>query len=247
MQEDEEWWECKQMPRQSSLFLGCQFHVFAAPGMLCKDEIFIGFTLKALHLKNTPDHLKGFCLESVRNTLTRVPPSDLSQFAHIKRILSLGCLDDWMCVQLSTKWLNLRGSYLPHPCVCVCMWMVPAVGRVVCQIWAHESDSRYSRGLIPAWSLAWLLWHKVPSLLHFILTLWSSFTLSDCYFTSSWSRELESTCPGRVTHERESINRYCFSSFFCNLARAPLPPGSFLGLSRVRTSLSVRLTSITIF
>lgn len=151
---------------------------------------------------------------SVRNTLTCVSPLDLCQFTCIKRILSLGCIDNSVCVQVSAKWLNLSGSYLPRRCVYT--WSGPAVDRkVVCQLWAHESDSRYSGALTPACSLAWLLWHKVLSLLHFILTLWSSFTPSDCYFTSSWSKELESTCPGSVIHERESINRYRFSSFCC--------------------------------
>ncbi len=83
------------MPRQSGIFLGCQFDAFAARRRLCKDENFNGHTLKALHLKNTPDHLQGFALKlSVRNILTRVPPSDLCQVTHIKRILSLGSMGD---------------------------------------------------------------------------------------------------------------------------------------------------------
>lgn len=105
--------------------------------------------------------------------------------------------------------------------------------RVVCQLWAHESDSRYSRGL--ACYLAWLLWHKVSSLLHFILTLWSSFTSHGYYFTSSWSKELESTCPGLVTHVRESINCYRFSSSFCKaLSQSSTPPWNLSCLSQVR-------------
>lgn len=80
------------------------------------------------------------------------------------------------------------------------VWMGISVG-MVCQI------SRQSKALITACSLAWLL--------HFILTLWSIFTPSDCFFTSSWSKEQESTCPWLVNHERGSINHYCFSSCFC--------------------------------
>ncbi len=152
---------------------------------------------------------------SVRDTLTRVPPLDLRQFIRIWENL-ISWLYWWLnaCVQFSTKWLNLRRSYLLRHCVYT--WLGPAAGtNVVCQLWAHESDWRYSTGLIPARSLAWLLWHEVLSLPHFTLTLWSCFTPSDCYFTSPRSKELESTCPGCVTHERESINSYRFSSFCC--------------------------------
>lgn len=178
---------------------------------------------------------------SVRNTVTRVPPSGLCQFTHIRRILSLGCV----CLHLSTKWLNLRGSYLPPLCVHVNGASSRQKGCVP-TVWAHESQSRYSKGLIPAWSLAWLLWHKVSFLLHFFLTAWSSFTPSDCYFTSSWSKELESTCPGLVTHERESINHYCFSSSFCKaLSQSSTPSWHLPWLSRVRPCPTVWVTFIT--
>lgn len=88
---------------------------------------------------------------------------------------------------------------------------------------------------------------KSPSLLHLFLTVWSSFTPSDCYFTSSWSKDLESTCPGLVTHERESINRYCFSSSFCKaLSQSSTPSRHPSWLSRVRAFLTVWLTFVTL-
>lgn len=148
--------------------------------------------LETLCIKNTTDHLKGFALKlSVRNKHTCVPPSELCQFAHIKRVLSLGCMGDWVCVQnVCTHKMTQPERILSALPLCVYIWMVSVVGRVVSQVWAHESDSRYSSRLNPACSLAWLLWHKVASLLHFILTLQSSFTPSDRYFTSSWSKEL---------------------------------------------------------
>ena len=229
------------MPRQSSIFRGRQLDVCAARRGLCRDENFIGRTFKALHLRKCLRSSQRICLETVCQEHSH-PCSTFRrcQLAHIKRILSVRWADDWMCVYSYPQMTQPEMHRL-----CVYIWTGLVLGRrVVCQVWAHESDSRYTRGLIPACSLAWLLWHKVPYLLHFILTLWSSFTPSDCYFTSSWSKELESTCPGLVTHEGESINRYRFSScFFKDLIQNSAPSWHLSGLSRVST---FRLTFITL-
>lgn len=84
-------------------------------------EHFIGHTIQALHLKNPPDLLRGFALKlSVRNTLTRVPPSDLCQFTHIKRILSLGCMDDWMCAYSYPQNDSTREDLICLASVCTC-------------------------------------------------------------------------------------------------------------------------------
>ena len=129
--------------------------------------------------------------------------------------------------------------------LCVYMWMGLGVGRrFVCQFWAQESDSRYSRWLILACSLAWLLWHKVPSLLHFILTVSHHLTATLPHPDQrSWSL----TCPGPVTHERESINHYHFSSsFYKTLSLSSMSSWHLSCLSRVRAFPTVCLIFITL-
>lgn len=76
---------------RQSIFLGYQLDVFAALRRLLKP--LLDTVLKALHVKNPPDHHRAFAFKlSVKNTVTCVQPSDLCQFTHINSILSLGCV-----------------------------------------------------------------------------------------------------------------------------------------------------------
>lgn len=78
--------------------------------------------------------------EAVRDTLTRVPPFDVGQFTHIKGIVSLGC---FFCA-VSRKMTPLAGIF---SALRLCLHDQWAVGtRFVCQLQAHGSNSRYSRG-----------------------------------------------------------------------------------------------------
>lgn len=187
-------------------------------------------------------HHRAFAFKlSVRNTVTRVQPSDLCQFTHIKSILSLGCVGNWMCVStVEHKMTQPEKILSPWYLFTVYMWMGLTVGMVY-------QLSGQNKALIPACSLVWLLWHKGLSLLHFILTVWSSFTPSYCFFTSSWSKQQLPTCPWLVNHEQRSINHYCFSSCFCKaLGQGFTPSWHRSWSSRIRAFPKVQLTSITL-
>lgn len=224
LQEDEEWWECKQRPRQSSIFLGCQLDVFAARRRLCKDDNFIAQTLKGITSQRS---CRWSALKpSVRNTLTHVPPSDLCQFTRSKWIVYLGSVSDWMCVycypQNDSTWEDLIGSVSVYMNGAGCRQKgcVPTLTQDTAEdqfrpaLWPCCSNTKPPLCSISFCQSDPVSHHPTATLAH-----------PD---QKSWRLPVQS-------EERESINPYRFSSSFCMaLSQNSTPYWHLWSISRVR-------------
>lgn len=184
MQEDEEWWECKQTLRQiwrfSTLCACCR-------GTQCEEKNCIWFIFKASLLKKTQMILQVLswgCLSG-----THSPVFHLQTWDRLFTLRECYLRVVWATASVCTV---VHKMTQPEDLICLTpVWILnvnSAAGSSGCEpnlsTWVRLGKQQRANSSLTA------LTQSRP-LLHFILTLLSSFTLCDCYLTLSWWKELE--------------------------------------------------------